>query len=387
LFRLQNVSTRRRDRISSDEEERTRQGYELRTAIRFQEAQTGVLSAQSAKLLKDGEKLATLTYASAATISRINVGWRRRANPAQLGFVLDIERGYWAKEKEEQKDEQGNPLSGRTKRVIPFVEDTKNSLLFEPAVQLDEMGMASLQAALKSAIQIKYQLEDNELSVEPLPSANIRRIILFYESAEGGAGVLRRLLDDPQAFGDVAQLALQLCHFDPQTGEDKLHAEGVDENCEAACYNCLMNYFNQIEHRLLDRKLIRDFLMDLSGVVAKTSPSALSREEHLKRLHNLCQSDLEHEWLDFLEGRNLTLPSHAQKLIESCHTRPDFLYEKDCVAIYVDGSHHDFESRKERDASQTECMEDIGHTVIRFGIRDDWDTIVAKHPHVFGVKS
>jgi len=387
LFRLQNVSTRRRDRISSDEEERMRQGYELRTAIRFQEMQTGDLSAQSAELLKDGEKLATLTYASAATISRINVGWRRRANQSLLGFVLDIERGDWGKEKDEQKDEQGNPLSGRTKRVIPFVEDTKNSLLFEPATQLDEKQMASLQAALKSAIQIKYQLEDNELSAEPLPSPKIRRMILLYESAEGGAGVLRRLLDDPQAFADVAQLALQLCHFDPETGEDKLHADGVEENCEAACYNCLMSYYNQMEHRLLDRKLIFEVLMNLSGVTAKTSPSALSREEHLKRLHNLCQSDLEHEWLNFMEQRNLTLPSHAQKLVESCHTRPDFLYEKDCVAIYVDGPHHEFASRKERDTSQSECMEDIGYTVVRFDLKDDWEKIITKHPHIFGVKS
>lgn len=387
LFRLQNVSTRRRDRISSDEEERMRQGYELRTAIRFQETQTGDLSAQSADLMKDKEKLATLTYASAATISRINVGWKRRANQSQLGFVLDIERGYWAKEKEEQNDEQDNPLSGRTKRVIPFVEDTKNSLLFEPATQLDEKQMASLQAALKSAIQIKYQLEDSELSAEPLPSPKIRKMILFYESAEGGAGVLRRLLDDAQAFADVAQLALQLCHFDPQTGEDKLHADGVDEDCEAACYNCLMSYYNQGEHRLLDRKAIFEVLTNLCGVVAKTSPSALSREEHLKRLHNLCQSDLEHEWLNFMEQRNLTLPSHAQKLVESCHTRPDFLYEKDCVAIYVDGPHHEFASRKERDTNQTECMEDIGYTVIRFDVKDDWEKIVKSKQGIFGVKS
>jgi very-short-patch-repair endonuclease len=383
---LQNVSTRRRDRISSDEEERTRQGYELRTAIRFQETQTGDLSAQSADLMKDGEKLATLTYASAATISRINVGWRRRANPSQLGFVLDIERGYWAKEKDEKNDEQDNPLSGRTKRVIPFVEDTKNSLLFEPATQLDEKQMASLQAAVKSAIQIKYQLEDSELLAEPLPSSKIRRMILFYESAEGGAGVLRRLLDDTQ-FADVAQLALQLCHFDPETGEDKLHADGMDEICEAACYNCLMSYYNQMEHRLLDRKMIIEVLMGLSGTVAKTSPSALSRAEHLKRLHNLCQSDLEHEWLDFMEQRNLTLPSHAQRLVESCHTRPDFLYEKDCVAIYVDGPHHEFASRKERDTSQSECMYDIGYTVVRFDVKDDWERIIASHHHIFGVKS
>jgi ATP-dependent helicase YprA (DUF1998 family)/very-short-patch-repair endonuclease len=386
LFRLQNVSTRRRDRISSDEEERMRQGFELRTAIRFQETQTGDLSAKSAILIKDGEELAKLTYASAATISRINVGWRRRANPNQLGFVLDIERGYWGKEKDEQKDDQDNPLSVRTKRVIPFVEDTKNSLLFEPAVQLDERQMASLQAALKSAIQIKYQLEDNELSAEPLPSIKLRRIILFYESAEGGAGVLRRLLDDPQAFADVAQMALQLCHFDPLTGEDKYHAEGMDENCEAACYNCLMSYYNQMEHRLLDRKTIKDVLILLSGSVAKTSPSALSREEHLKRLLNLCQSDYEREWLDFMEQRNLTLPSHAQKLVESCNTRPDFLYEKDSVAIYVDGSHHLLEERQKRDAVQSECMEDLGFTVVRFGIFADWEKIIKNYPHVFGVQ-
>ncbi|HLO31395.1 MAG TPA: Zn-binding domain-containing protein, partial [Anaerolineales bacterium] len=387
LFRLQNVSTRRRDRISSDEEERMRQGYEIRTAIRFQETQTGDLSAQSAVLMKNDEDVAKLTYANAATISRINVGWKRRANPAQLGFVLDIERGYWAREKDDQKDDLGNTLAARTKRVIPFVEDTKNSLLLELTKQLDERQMASLQAALKSAIQVKYQLEDNELSAEPLPSSRNRRMILFYESAEGGAGVLRRLLDDPQAFADVAQLALQLCHFDPQSGEDKHQAEGADEACEAACYNCLMNYYNQAEHRILDRKLIKDILMKLSGVVAKTSPSALSREEHLRRLRNLCQSDLEREWLDFMEQRNLILPSHAQKLIESCYTRPDFLYQKDCIAVYVDGSQHEFASRAERDRSQADCMEDIGFTVIRFDLKANWEEVVAKYPHIFGVKS
>lgn len=93
-----------------------RQGYEIRTAIRFQETQTGDLSAQLAVLLKDGEELARLTYASAATISQINVGWKRRANQSQLGFVLDIERGYWAKEKDEQKDAQDNPLWGARSR-------------------------------------------------------------------------------------------------------------------------------------------------------------------------------------------------------------------------------------------------------------------------------
>ena len=37
LFRLQNVATKRRDRINCDEEERVRLGYELRTGVRFAE--------------------------------------------------------------------------------------------------------------------------------------------------------------------------------------------------------------------------------------------------------------------------------------------------------------------------------------------------------------
>jgi len=383
LFRLQNVSTRRRDRISSDEEERRRQGYELRTAVRYHETQSGELSARSARLMVGDTPVAYLTYASAATLWRINLGWRRRVNPAQLGFVLDIERGYWAKQSEEQ-DEPDDPMSARTIRVIPFVEDTKNCLIYKPEKALDDHQMASLQAALKAAIQVRYQLEDNELAAEPLPAADDRRLILFYESAEGGAGVLRRLLDDPQAFAKVAAEALHLCHFDPLTGEDLRHAPDAKEDCEAACYGCLMSYYNQMDHRLLDRQSIKDILMELIASTARVSPQAISRAEHLQRLQNLCQSDFERAWLAYLEEHHYNLPSHAQKLVESCHTRPDFLYEKDCVAIYVDGSHHLFEERQKRDIAQTECMEDLGYTVVRFGIQDDWEKVVAKYPHVFG---
>lgn len=49
LFRLQNVSTKRQDRISSDEEERQRQGYELRTAFRFAD-HGGIISARTTEI-------------------------------------------------------------------------------------------------------------------------------------------------------------------------------------------------------------------------------------------------------------------------------------------------------------------------------------------------
>ena len=103
-------------------------------------------------------------------------------------------------------------------------------------------------------------------------------------------------------------------------------------------------------------------------------------------LKNLCQSDLERDWLDFLEQRNLNLPSHAQKLVESCKTRPDFLYERECLAIYVDGPHHLYPERRQRDTAQTECLEDrLGYLVVRFDVSDNWEQIVSRFPHIFGV--
>ena len=59
-----------------------------------------------------------------------------------------------------------------------------------------------------------------------LPDWAEPRTILLYESAEGGAGVLRRLLADPAAFPRIAHEALNLCHFDPATGEDRHRAPG-----------------------------------------------------------------------------------------------------------------------------------------------------------------
>ena len=56
-----------------------------------------------------------------------------------------------------------------TRGVIPYVEDTRNCLLIEPIIRHDLRVMASLQAAIKTAIQASFQLEDNELAAEPLP--------------------------------------------------------------------------------------------------------------------------------------------------------------------------------------------------------------------------
>ena len=383
LLRLQNVSTKRRDRISSDEEERQRQGFEVRTGIRFAE-HDGRRAHQTARIERAGQELGRLDYGSAATITRINVGWSRRANPEQLGFVLDTERGYWQSNEQATVDDADDPMSPSTRRVVPFVEDSRNCLLLELSEPVSREAMASLQAALKRAIQAVFQLEESELAAEPLPSADARRSILFFEAAEGGAGVVRRLLEDPEALSRVAREALSICHFDSETGKDLEHAPGAREACEAACYDCLLSYSNQRDHRLLDRGLVKPVLESLAKARVAAASGAGSAAEHLERLRNQAGSQLESRWLELVEARGLHLPSHGQQLIADCATRPDFLYADAQAAVFIDGPDHDESDVAERDRRAADCLEDLGYEVIRFRYDEDWEPLFARYPSVFG---
>jgi superfamily II DNA/RNA helicase len=384
LFRLQNVSTRRTDRINSDEEERLRLGFELKTGIRFVE-RGGRQSVRTAKAIVDGQQLAALDYGDAADIWRINLGWTRRANKGQLGFVLDLERGYWQNNQLDDNDPD-DPMTERTERVIPYVQDHRNCLLLALEGQRSETVMASIQAALKNAIQVEFQVEDQELAVEPLPSRVDRRVILFYEASEGGAGVLRRLVDDADSLRRVARRALLLCHFDPDDGRDLDRAPGARERCEAACYDCLMSYSNQPDHRVLDRHAVRDLLLQLAQSDVHVSPTEAPRAEHLQGLLNASGSELERRWLHFIEEYGLRLPTAAQRFMEACRTRPDFVYDGYRTAVYVDGPPHEFPDRQARDEQQSGCLEDAGWTILRFNAQDDWRRLITAHPNVFGVR-
>lgn len=385
LFRMQNVATKRRDRINSDEEERVRMGYEFKTGVRFnahgQQPACRLATVQTA----DGTPLLKLTYGDAATLWRINLGWRRRNPNDPPGFMLDTERGYWQKNEQDVDSDPDDPNSPMQKRVVPFVEDRRNCLLVEPLLPLETETMASLQPAIKTAIQLLYQLEDNELAAEPLPDLDERNLIMYYESAEGGAGVLRQLLDDTRAMARIAAQALTICHFDQQ-GQDLRRAERAREDCEAACYDCLMSYTNQMDHALLDRHLVRDLLLQLAGSTVKVSPTAASPASHLDELKRRCGSDLERDWLDFLDQHNLRLPDEAQKFIEPCQTKPDFWYADTYTAVFIDGTPHDHEDVQRKDVEISDCLErNVGVTVIHFHYQADWSAIAAKHANVFGV--
>lgn len=385
LFRMRNAATRRRQRINSDEEDRLRIGYETHAFFRFAGSGNNTRM-RVGEVVISGETWGRLSFGRAATIWKVNAGWRRRKDKDAWGFALDTQNGYWEKNKENtEENDPGDPMGASQQRVVPFVEDKKNCLLIEPADDIDEKEMRSLQAALSAAIGIVYEVEESEIATEALPTSGKPRRLLFYEAAEGGAGVLRLLVDDPDALARVAAKALDLCHYDSITGDDLRRADGADEDCEAACYNCLMSYRNQRFHDALDRKLVRDTLMELSKAKVAASPGPLSRAEHKARLEKLCDSSLERAWLDFVDDNDYDLPDAAQKSVAGLYVKPDFFYDQYMATVFIDGPVHNHGHVAEGDTAKRDQLRDAGYTVIEFGYdKSTWPAIAAKYPEVFG---
>lgn len=378
LVYLQNVSLKLVQRINCDMEERQRFGYKLVSCYRFPEV-GGKLDRKDAEVYNGDTLIMRLNYGDATDLYRINLGWAHQRVNESPGFNLDLERGYWSSNQADDQDQDDATAQGRIQRVVPYVRDAKNSLVmdFEPPRSGPEM--ASLQAAFKEAIQKHFQLEPRELVCEPMPSAQDRKEILFYEASEGGAGVLRQIAEDPAVLPLLARRALEICHFDPETLDDT----GA-ETCGKACYECLLDYGNQPDHKDLDRHLILDFLSELSQSECRPAGGAGSRAERIISLRKRCDSKLEQRWLKLVDTLMLRPPSDAQYLIETCSTRPDFYYREYNAAIYVDGPPHDEPDQIPKDEDITRRLMDTGYVVIRFHHRENWEEIFHRHPDIFG---
>ena len=378
LVQLQNVSLRMAQRITCDEEERQRFGYTLVTSYRFPEV-GGEQDRRDAEVHRQGNLLMRLSYGDSTDLFRVNMGWASQQQNEAPGFLLNLESGYWAANRADAGDRDDAATQGRTERVVPFVRDTKNALALRLEPPRGRPEMAGLQAAFKQAILQHFQLESRELACEPLPGPSDRQEILFYEASEGGAGVLRQLVEDPTVVPLLARRALQICHFDPDTLEDL-----GESRCGKACYECLLDYGNQPDHAVLDRSLLRDLLAEIAQSQCKPAGGAGSRGERMVALRKRCDSELEKRWLDLVEKLMLRPPSDAQYSIPEYFTRPDFFYREHNAAIYVDGPPHDKPEMIVKDEGITQALIERGYIVIRFHHKDDWNQVFRDHPDIFG---
>jgi len=392
LLRLQTVHTRRRERISSDEEERRRSGFELEVSYRFSSRGDRPSKVTALVVTTAEQPLIELIYGDAATIRIANVGRRRRKVKEDRGFWLHTVEGRWLGDKEaseaESTDddvEREDDVSTKAK-VTPFVEDTRNVLVVRFADVVSEAEAVSLRYALERGIEAEFQLEDSELSSQALPDIDGRGRFLLTESAEGGAGALRRLVSEPDGLARAARRALDICHFDPMTGEDLGHPPGIDERCERGCYDCLLSYNNQFEHAVIDRMLVQHLLVALSTGVTAAGAGGRNPVATVEFLEAFADSSLERKFINWLAEHGYRLPDRAQVTVSEAIARPDFVYDlaNGVTAVFIDGPVHDVPHNAERDAAAEERLVDLGWHVLRWRYDDDWAALAHSKPSVFG---
>ena len=271
-LRIDNVEAAPAERITANDEERVRQGFDIQTVFAWPK-RDGRAQVTEAEFRCEEVSVLNLQYGNSAEISRINKGLKRRANQTVFGFPIDPRSGYWAKSEDEDADVDIPPDVVKPVRIVPIVRDHKNALLFrfnDPTSYAPET-IVTVQHALMRGIEVTFQLEEGEVLGEPLPSRDNRRAVLAYEATEGGAGVLSRLIEDPHALGRVAREALVLMHFVNvdealSAGDAKVLATDGSEACVRGCYRCLLSYFNQPDHQMIDRasEQAKQLLVDLA---------------------------------------------------------------------------------------------------------------------------
>ncbi|MBW4637884.1 MAG: DEAD/DEAH box helicase [Gloeocapsa sp. UFS-A4-WI-NPMV-4B04] len=354
LLPMETAIARRRERITCDEEERLKYGYNITTHFRYtsQKQQSALVETV------EGTPLLRLTYGATANIWRINRGLRK--NVDERGFKLDPKTGIWGDPRNEQATDNLHT------EVNLMVSDTCNILVIEPLsvpAEDKEAFIVTLQYILETAIQSVYKLEANELDSERLGEG---KYLLFWEAAEGGAGVLSQLLEKPEAFQKIADAALDICHI-----------KQPKESCVQACYECLLSYQNQFDHALINRHLLKPLLDQLLVSKVVRHVEGISREE---QYHQLVQqtdpnSEFERVVLGEIYQRGYKLPDAAQELILEANCKPDFLYKSNDIAIFCDGSVHDHPDKRLSDQIKRDDLRyNTSYTVLTFRYDEDWRT-------------
>ncbi|WP_295927882.1 DEAD/DEAH box helicase [uncultured Akkermansia sp.] len=336
LYKVETVETRKQERITAMMEERQRQGFDLQTCYRFA-PDGGGLSSTKRRILREGspcEALGLFTYGPSATLWRVNKGWTRRADPNNFGFNINPASGQWTAAEQlnpdlTEKDQPSTDGTARTQRIVPYVEDRRNILIYKlpDSIKNDECAAATLQAAMSAGIVRAFQIESSEIIVEALPDRHIRQSLLFYEASEGGAGVLHQLIESPERLRQVAQEALNAMHYNysRENGDwvDSHLARPENERCVCACYRCLLSYRNQMDHAYIDRSnaAVLELIKGFADGVYTMAPAA---EEPAPSANGIQQ---------LLAASGLPLADAVDKVLTSSITA-DAFYTNSCLAVF-----------------------------------------------------
>ena len=238
-----------------------------------------------------------------------------------------------------------------------------------------------MQHAILRGIEAVFQLEEGEMLAEPMPTRDVRNGFLLYEATEGGAGVLTRLVSQETSLASVARRALELMHLAvdgalPDSTSDLSDQPGTA--CVAACYRCLMSYYNQPDHENLDRRDedARTMLLRLAGArtarMARTQPIAATLTGAPGEVGVAVTVSREDRWLAEAARRGFPAPDPEPFVAGARSVR--CVWRKHYVAAVID----------EADRPALQPMENLGFEVIRFEDPVSWNGAFAQLASALG---
>lgn len=354
------------DRISCEEEERVSRGFDIRTYFsvdggHFERVRKAVARTSENALLN-------LRYVPAARLIHVNYKWRsQEAN----GFPIGLVSGDWRS----SMPEPDNKLSEEFRLVKLWTSNLADALYIEPIqpLGLDADGVVTLQYALKRAIESVFQVEPNEMGVVTVGDPESPNILL-YEAAEGSLGILSQFVEDVQVFRKVVEQAIVLCRFDDP------------EYKGPASYDDLLSYYNQRDHKIIDRHLIKDALEKLSICSMEIQANANFKnyeDQYQTLLRGLDpNSSTERKFIDYLYLNGIRLPDAAQKRVDGLFVQPDFYYEPR-IWVFCDGTPHDEAAVKADDEEKRQAIIAQGDEVWVYYYKDDLAQKVVERPDIF----
>lgn len=354
------------DRISCEEEERVSRGFDIQTY--FAVDGDPLERVRKAIARSSENSFLNLRYIPAARLVHVNKQWRSQKTE---GFPIGLTSGDWRS----SLPDPGENLKEKFWPVKLWTSNLADALYIEPIqpLGLDPAGVITLQHALKRAIETVFQVEPSEIGVVTVGDPDAPNILL-YEAAEGSLGILSQFVDDVPTFHKVVEASKQICCFD----DPKYLAP--------ASYNDLLSYYNQRDHKVIDRFLIRDALekLALCTIEIQTNTGFRDYEEQYQAMQRGLDpnSSTERVFIKYLYDHGLRLPDAAQKRVEGIYCQPDFYYNPR-FWVFCDGSPHDDEKVGERDESQRQLIIARGDEVWVWHYREDLAARIAQRPDIF----
>jgi superfamily II DNA or RNA helicase/ribosomal protein L37AE/L43A len=368
------------ENITSDDEERRREGYDISSYYEQRSPDEYELEGDAVS--------AHVTYESNARIVTVNSGIRGRDDDELQGFALCTECNRWLT----SHNQIENHVSGKCyanadrdairEEIELYTEGNHDTVTITTPLPADldtdqyESFFRTLKEALYQGILVEFDLDEQELAtfVRPAPGDDGTLTIVIHETSEGGAGALHELTSpEKHRFQRAITEAL-----------DVLHANDAD-GCERACYECLMSYYNQREHPHFDRHLVMPWLsgaqsMELSPIDTETD------DEHFEQLWAACESSLEREVLEAVRDGGFPFPDMAQKTIyddDEPVAQADFFYEAterpQPIVVFVDGPDHQKDHVERDDSAKRERLLRLGYRVVSVSdpadVPEVWDRI------------